>query len=95
MQRDPDVVKDDFWAFKATRDELLDEARSLISNLPARFRTIVDKATPEGIRVPPIRMYTLLLDSLPEGRVTLLGDAAHAMTNRKQSNPLSNLVDNG
>lgn len=89
MQRHPNAGQDDFWTSKASAEQLLDEARRLTAGLPARFKKVIDKATPGGVRVPPIRMYCLLLDSLPESRVTLLGDAAHAMTTRKQLSPYS------
>ncbi|KAK8086462.1 FAD-dependent monooxygenase cctM [Apiospora phragmitis] len=83
---DPDVARDDtyetFWTHTAPKEELLAFARRITAALPPKFRRTVDETTVEGMLARQITIYTLILDedALPAGRVTLLGDAAHAMT---------------
>lgn len=78
--RDESARHEGHWTQTATQEELLAEARRKTKNLPAKFRTLIDRAQVEGVRVPPLRLYTLVIDQMPTGRATLLGDAAHAMT---------------
>ncbi|KAK8039631.1 hypothetical protein PG993_008042 [Apiospora rasikravindrae] len=83
---DPEVARDDthetFWTRTASREELLAFVRRITAELPDKFRRVVDETKVEGMLSRQITIYTLILDedSLPAGRVTLLGDAAHAMT---------------
>ncbi|KAI1174890.1 putative monooxygenase [Nemania sp. FL0916] len=76
---DEDAVKDDFWVFNASGQEQYDYVVEKTKNLPAKFLTTIKRTDPQSC-VPVLKLYTLLLDSLPTGRITLLGDAAHAMT---------------
>ncbi|KAK8084489.1 monooxygenase [Apiospora hydei] len=71
---------DGFWTYSATREELCAFALRQARDLPERFRCVIDKATAERMKTPPVRLNTLIMESLPVGRVTLLGDAAHVMT---------------
>ncbi|KAK7978102.1 monooxygenase [Apiospora saccharicola] len=73
---------DHFWTRTASREELHAFARRITADLPEKFRRTVDETTVEGMLDKQITIYTLILDedALPAGRITLLGDAAHAMT---------------
>ncbi|KAI0802847.1 putative monooxygenase [Xylaria sp. FL0064] len=76
---DKDAVKEDFWVYSATGQEQYDFVVEKTKNLPAKFLTTLKRVDPETT-IPVLRLHTLLLDSMPTGRITLLGDAAHAMT---------------
>ncbi|KAK8089774.1 hypothetical protein PG997_004735 [Apiospora hydei] len=77
---DEDAPRDDHWTHSLSAEEIRDFALRAMQNLPRQFRCMVERAKLEDIKVPPLRLVTILLDSLPAGRVTILGDAAHAMT---------------
>ncbi|KAK8129710.1 hypothetical protein PG999_002090 [Apiospora kogelbergensis] len=82
---DPDVAGNDpdsFWTRTSSGEDLLAFTKRITAALPPKFRRTIDETTPEGMLTRPITIYTLILDedALPAGRVTLLGDAAHAMT---------------
>ncbi|KAK6844479.1 monooxygenase [Apiospora arundinis] len=82
---DPGVAGEDpenFWTRTSTGEELLAFSKRITAALPQKFRRTVDETRPEGMLTRPITIYTLILDedALPESRITLLGDAAHAMT---------------
>ncbi|KAK7969544.1 hypothetical protein PG988_008617 [Apiospora saccharicola] len=77
---DEDAPKDDHWTHSATAEQIRDFALRATQNLPPQFRCMVERAKLEDIKAPPLRLVTIILDSLPAGRVTLLGDSAHAMT---------------
>ncbi|KAI1275657.1 putative monooxygenase [Xylaria sp. FL0933] len=74
-----DAVKNDFWVYSATAQEQYDFVVEKTKELPAKFLTTLKKSDPETT-IPVLRLHTLLMDSMPTGRITLLGDAAHAMT---------------
>ncbi|KAI1165348.1 putative monooxygenase [Nemania serpens] len=76
---DDGAAKDDFWVYNATAQEQYDFVIEKTKNLPAKYLTAIKKSDPQSC-LPILRLYTLILDSMPTGRVTLLGDAAHAMT---------------
>jgi hypothetical protein len=82
MRPDSDIDKPDHWLQTATQQEKLDFVLEKISPLPAQFRDIFEKTPASGIKKEPHiwRDLQLDIDSLPAGRVALLGDAAHAMT---------------
>ncbi|KAI1425485.1 putative monooxygenase [Xylaria sp. FL1777] len=76
---DEGATREDFWVYNATGQEQYDFVVQKTKNLPAKYLTTIKRSDPQTT-VPALRLYTLILDSLPTGRVTLLGDAAHAMT---------------
>lgn len=64
----------------ASREELYERAVKLTAAWPAVLRDIIEHTGPEGMFAPPINFFEFVPpDALPGGRVTLLGDAAHAM----------------
>ncbi|KAK8097616.1 FAD-dependent urate hydroxylase [Apiospora kogelbergensis] len=78
--QDDGADRDDFWTYAASRQQLLAFARKQARDLPPRFRCVIDRASVGRMKSPPVRLNTLIMDSLPVGRCTLLGDAAHVMT---------------
>ncbi|KAI0423946.1 putative monooxygenase [Xylaria sp. FL1042] len=76
---DEGAVKEDFWIYSAPAQEKYDFVVEKTKDLPAKFLTTLKRSDPETT-VPGLRLHTLLMDSMPTGRITLLGDAAHAMT---------------
>ncbi|KAI1363957.1 putative monooxygenase [Xylaria arbuscula] len=76
---DDDATKEDYWTYHATGQELYDYTVNKTKDLPAKFLTTIKRSDPRST-LPVLRLYTLVIDSMPTGRVTLLGDAAHAMT---------------
>jgi 2-polyprenyl-6-methoxyphenol hydroxylase-like FAD-dependent oxidoreductase len=69
------------WAQSASGQELLDYALLATEHFPAYFQHALKKTRAEGIHTPPTTLMETVLpgDSLPEGLITLLGDAAHSM----------------
>ncbi|TGJ81059.1 hypothetical protein E0Z10_g7711 [Xylaria hypoxylon] len=76
---DEGATKEDFWVYNATAQEQFDFVVEKTKDLPAKYLTTLKRSDPETT-VPVLRLHTLLMDSMPTGRITLLGDAAHAMT---------------
>jgi 2-polyprenyl-6-methoxyphenol hydroxylase-like FAD-dependent oxidoreductase len=69
------------WSEQASRDELYDRAVNLTAQLPDYVVDIIKRTGPEGMLKPPVKLVETVLpvDSLPDGPVTLVGDAAHSM----------------
>ena len=80
MQPDARVAEPDHWLQTATQREKLDYVLKAVSKMPSKFREIFEATPTEGIRRQPHIWRDLELESLPAGRVILVGDAAHAMT---------------
>jgi hypothetical protein len=80
MEPDPNVAGSDHWLQTATREEKLNYVLKNVSKLPPKFREIFEATPATGIKQEPHIWRDLELDSLPAGRVILVGDAAHAMT---------------
>lgn len=80
MQPDVDVEKPDHWLRTATQQEKLDHVLKLVSKMPPKFRELFELTPASGIKPEPHVWRDLELESLPTGRVVLLGDAAHTMT---------------
>ncbi|KAH9895416.1 hypothetical protein F4778DRAFT_783772 [Xylariomycetidae sp. FL2044] len=66
------------WIKSASNEQLLDAARQKCKDVPPHVKAILGKTKPADMR-PSIQFYTLQMASLPQSRMTLLGDAAHAM----------------
>ncbi|KAI0861853.1 putative monooxygenase [Xylaria cubensis] len=76
---DEGATKEDFWVYSATGKEQYDFVVEKTKTLPAKFLTTIKRSDPQTC-IPVLRLWSLKMDSMPTGRVTLLGDAAHAMT---------------
>lgn len=78
--RSDDAAAEAAWLGKASKEELYDKAVELTKGWPAMLRDIIEHTGPAGMFTPPINFFEFVPpDTLPGKRVTLLGDAAHAM----------------
>lgn len=68
--------REDHWTLRSERDVLLKHAQHVSRELPTHFRTVIEATPIERMRKPGWSFHTLVMDTLPVGRVTLLGDAA-------------------
>ncbi|KAK8059066.1 monooxygenase [Apiospora saccharicola] len=80
MQPDPNVAAPDHWLRSASQQEKLDHVLKLSASMPAALRELFELTPVSGIKTEPHIWRDLELESLPAGRVVLLGDSAHAMT---------------
>jgi 2-polyprenyl-6-methoxyphenol hydroxylase-like FAD-dependent oxidoreductase len=80
MQPDANVENADHWLQTATQEEKREHVMKLVENMPPRFRGLFEQTPASGIKKEPHIWRDLELESLPTGRVVLVGDAAHAMT---------------
>lgn len=82
---DEGVTDSGFSNALASAEQLLETARQKICLAPPELREIVELSGPQSVRRTPLIIRDMILESLPAGRVTLLGDAAHPMTPCKLS----------
>lgn len=82
-----DGDRDDHWAYTGSQAELLAHTNEVIEGLKPEFRKVVDMTPEHMVLVPGLHFHVCLIDKLPAGRVTLLGDAA-----RKSSMACSSLI---
>jgi 2-polyprenyl-6-methoxyphenol hydroxylase-like FAD-dependent oxidoreductase len=93
MRPDPDVALPDHWLQNASQQEKLDYVLKSVAKLPPKFREAFELTPADGIKKEPHIWLDLEIDSLPAGRVVLLGDAAHAMTPFRGEGGLHALID--
>lgn len=77
---DPAASNLPHWTSSATKEERYKLALEKTNHHLPDFTEIIRKTGPEGISDSPLCFRELEIQSLPVGRVTLLGDAAHCMT---------------
>jgi 2-polyprenyl-6-methoxyphenol hydroxylase-like FAD-dependent oxidoreductase len=72
------------WTFKASNEERLRYAKDLVhkAGVHPDLRYIIDIQPVEGL-VPPFLFRDRIPVELPAGPVTIIGDAAHAMSPRE------------
>jgi 2-polyprenyl-6-methoxyphenol hydroxylase-like FAD-dependent oxidoreductase len=75
-----DVSDPKHWLQTASPQEKRDRILNAIGGIPAELREIFEQTPVKGIRPESHVWRDIELDSLPVGRVVLVGDAAHAMT---------------
>jgi hypothetical protein len=80
MWRDSGIVAGGHWSETASKEKLYEAAIERTKTVPPKYKEVIEKTTAKGMRAPPTKFHSLIMTSLPEGRVTLLGDAAHSMT---------------
>ena len=82
-------MQEPFWTAAATKQEMYDFALAKTKALDPTFSRVVRLTDPSDIKAPPIVFRDLLLDddAIPNGRITLLGDAAHPMAPCKRHFP--------
>ncbi|KAK4554680.1 hypothetical protein LTR86_008182 [Recurvomyces mirabilis] len=69
------------WVQGASAEELHDQAMEWCQDSPEWFRHCIQLSGPKGVHTPPITLRETVIpsDQLPDGLVTLMGDAAHSM----------------
>lgn len=76
-----------YWTAKASQKELLEFALKKCSQLDPKLAEIILKSKPADIRIPPLILRDVAMTEMPSSRVTLMGDAAHAMMPCKSPSP--------
>ncbi|KAH6718395.1 hypothetical protein BKA61DRAFT_599561 [Leptodontidium sp. MPI-SDFR-AT-0119] len=77
--KDPEA--ESAWLEKASKESLYDKAIELTDGWPSMLTEIIHHTGSDGMFAPPIKFFEFVPPpTLPGKRVTLLGDAAHAMT---------------
>ncbi|KAL5113215.1 hypothetical protein ACEQ8H_008922 [Pleosporales sp. CAS-2024a] len=80
MQPDSDIAKPDHWLHTSTQEQKRDHVLKTVAPLSPQLQEIFRLTPVSGIRKDLHVWKDLELDSIPAGRVALVGDAAHAMT---------------
>lgn len=82
MEPDAHVAEPTHWLQTATQEQKLAYVLEKVAKLPPKFREIFEATPAAGIKAEPHiwRDLELEAESVPAGRVILMGDAAHAMT---------------
>lgn len=80
MQPDGDITKPGHWLRTASQQEKLDYILKAVAPLAPELREIFKLTPTEGVKQDLHVWQDLELESLPAGRIILVGDSAHAMT---------------
>ncbi|KAJ5687567.1 hypothetical protein N7536_010186 [Penicillium majusculum] len=88
-----DVSDPNHWLQTASPQEKRDRVLNAIGGMPAELREIFEQTPVEGIRPESHVWRDIELDSLPAGRIILVGDAAHAMTPFRGEGGYHTLID--
>lgn len=93
MEYDDGVDKPDHWLQTASPQQKLDHVLKTTEKLPPKLREIFEMTKPEEIRQDRHVWRDLEFESLPAGRVILMGDAAHAMMPVRGEGGYHTLID--
>ena len=78
--QDTAAASPDYWTHKATKAEIYKKMKEAAKEFPEELRGVLDLTKEENILTPPLKLRTCTVESIPNGRVTLMGDAAHTVT---------------
>ena len=84
-----------FWTFTASKSEMLNYVRRRIEHWCPEVKEIIAATDEKDMLQPPLVIKDYPPHPLPEGRVTLLGDAAHGMTFCKLSSSMMQRCNDG
>ena len=79
---------DNFWTASASKQDMYDFVVEKTKSLYPKYTEIVRRTNVEDMVTPPIKLKDLELDRIPEGRITLLGDAVSCQNLMFDSRPL-------
>lgn len=77
---DENAVNEDYWTRTATKQELHCFVMDNLDGLPRSITEIIQATAVEGMVHPPLQLKQMVPPQIPQGRITLLGDAVHPMT---------------
>jgi len=95
MTTDNDVANPNHWLQKASQQEKKDHVLKAIAKMPPHLREIFESTPVEEIqeKMHVWRDLELDVESVPAGRVILMGDSAHAMTPFRGEGGYHTLID--
>ena len=80
MFRSHDPKKDDAWVINASKEEMYAKGLEITANVPDMVKNMIKATKVEDMMKPPLKFVEFSPpDTLPRGRVTILGDASHSM----------------
>ena len=81
-------AEDPTWTLKASKQEQYDYALSHCTAMDPKFAQIIRWTKPEGIHTPALILRDMIMEEMPNSRITLLGDAIHPMTPCESCRPI-------
>ncbi len=78
--KDVNASNPDHWLRKASQEEKYEYATKTIAAMDPKFQELIKISGPKGVGDNFMLFHDAIIESLPVGRITLLGDAAHPMT---------------
>lgn len=68
-----------YWTATASKQQMHDYALDKIQSLDLRLTELIRTSSATDMIQPPLQIRDLVVEALPNSRITLLGDAAHPM----------------
>lgn len=76
---DAEAEHEPYWTVSASKQDLLEYAVKHTKSLDPKFTEVIRLTKADDIMMPPIVLRDIVLENMPNRRITLLGDAAHPM----------------